>query len=102
MNIEIIKSIVNDNLDYKKERILEIIAEDKDSIPYLLNLLEIERNGKKEVIKELNHELSRVDVLLTSKKEFFLDKKDFIIKEIAKFYQKYSGKWGVFHCYKNN
>ena len=66
MNVAKIKEIVNLGIsDEQKERyILSIIADDKKAIPTILNILNIEREKREELILDSNAELSRALIVL--------------------------------------
>lgn len=86
MNIQAIKSIVNDDLTTDE----------------IKRHLEVERKRKKELITEMNHELSRAHTYIDSYTESERAAKNncnksFIMDQIAKFYFKFSDQ--VTHCY---
>jgi hypothetical protein len=96
-----IKEIVNnDSLpeQYQMRLIYFILAEDKDSLKHILEILDHERKSNSELIKEMNLELSRADSVLNDT-VLFKNKKDFVTGEIFKFYTKYKDRIG--HCFKN-
>lgn len=97
MNIEKIKAIVNSSQPDITIRglLLLAIAEDERAIPDLLAILEAERAAKKELITELNFQLSRADTIIESPE---LNKDKFVRKEISAFYKKFSHL--VSHCYR--
>lgn len=67
MNIESIKEAVNaDNLSnlQKEWVILQILSEDENVIPQMLNILQTERQRNKELLIDTNLELSRAFVKL--------------------------------------
>ena len=95
MNVEKIKEVVNlDISDEQKERyILAIIADDKKAIPTILNILNIEREKKEELILDSNAELSRALIVLKDdnlkyNKKIIADPK-WVVGEIIKHYQKW-------------
>jgi hypothetical protein len=69
MNLEKIKEILakNDSADYTRHQILKVIADDKQAIPYLLEILAAEREEKDELILDSNAELSRALVTIDDK-----------------------------------
>lgn len=96
MNIKQIKEVVNLNIsDEQKERcILAIIADDKEAIPNILNILNIEREKREELILDSNAELSRALIILKdnnlkyNSKKIIADPK-WVVGEIIKHYQKW-------------
>lgn len=100
MDIKAIKEIIlSDNpLEIKEHLIINILAKDPKVIPTILKILNNEREGQKELILDMNLELSRADVFigLNQKKRSDFDK-DFIQGEIQSFYNKH--KDSVTHCF---
>ncbi len=97
MDLELMKSILNENLlsDKQKEHlIIQTIAKSEDVIPVVLKILTEERQQKADLIDDLNRLLSKAHVCLEEPK---YNKDNFIDKEIEEFYK--SGKIG--HCFKN-
>ena len=95
MNIKKIKEIVNlDISDEQKEiYILSIIADDKNAIPTILNILNSEREKREELILDANAELSRALIVLKDdnlkyNKKIIADPK-WVSGEIIKHYQKW-------------
>lgn len=95
MNVKKIKEVVNlDISDEQKERyILAIIANDKKAIPTILNILNIEREEREELILDCNAELSRALIVLKDNnlkynKKIIADPK-WVAGEIIKYYQKW-------------
>lgn len=95
MNVKKIKEVVNLEIsDEKKERlILSIIADDKKAIPTILNILNVEREKREELILDSNAELSRALVVLKDdnlkyNKKIIADPK-WVAGEIIKHYQKW-------------
>lgn len=112
MNIEEIKSIVNNDFlpDKSKEiAIINILSQDKNVIPTLLKILEQERKVKNELITDMNLELSRADEYIREPILFAKDKqsknkdlklnqaREFIINNITIFYHKYRDV--ITHCF---
>lgn len=112
MDIEEIKKIINHEMypDSTKEHlIIDHLASDKNCIPVLLKMLQMERTAKDELIKDMNLELSRADIhiqepmLCGSNKELkgelakFNAAKQFILNCITVFYHKYKGQ--ITHCF---
>ncbi len=93
----------------KRKRVIAVLAEDKNAIPDLLDLLAQERQNNKDLITDMNSELSRAHIFIDELNPALLGKKEkltnlgeqvtkpFIMDEIAKFYIKYKGM--VTHCY---
>lgn len=98
MNIKELKLIINSGLpeDVIKSEIINSIAMDENVIPDVMQILERERQFKKEIYKEMNVLLSKAHVGLDNRK---FNKGSFIQKEIIDFYTKYRGHVG--HCFKN-
>lgn len=97
MDIKSIKAIVNSDLseEIKIDSILQIIAMDKKSIPYILKTLEKERESNKELILDSNSELSRALIILSDNnlkwnKKIVTDP-NWVIGEIKKHYHKWAG-----------
>jgi hypothetical protein len=66
MDIDSIKKIVNSNIpdESKRQCIIGILANDKDVIPEILQILNEERKQKENLILDFNAELSRALVVL--------------------------------------
>jgi hypothetical protein len=95
MNIKQIKQIVNADLPEVQQRqaILTIIADDKNAIPYIMEILNHERTTTQELLLDSNHELSRALVVLNdenlkSNKKVVADPK-WVVGEIKKHYLKW-------------
>lgn len=102
MDLKTIKDIVNGNFDdHVTERfILNELSKDEDVIPKMLDILKMERETKKEVLTDINLELSRAHLYIEMaeiKKESKQFTKSFVLDEIAAFYVKYKGH--VTHCF---
>lgn len=104
MNIKALKVIINSDLpdNFKEAQVMNILANDEKVIPKIMDILEQERRSKKELIQDLNLELSRAhcyieDVVETKKQAKNNFNKKFVIGEIKKFYIKY--KSIVTHCF---
>lgn len=104
MNIDNIKEIVGasvpDNL--KRRLILVDIAKDDNCIIDILEIIEQERKVKKQLINDMNLELSRSHCYIQDRKESVASKskrfnKAFLMKSIEDFYEKYKGV--VTHCF---
>ncbi len=98
MNIEELKAIINSDLpiEVMKSEIINSLAKDENVIPVVMQILEREREFKKELQTEMNLLLSKAHVGLDDKK---FNSGDFMQKEIIEFYTKYKGHIG--HCFKN-
>lgn len=98
MDLKKIQTILNtshsDSL--KRSVILDIIAEDENALVDMMKILATERERKRELISEMNMQLSRADVFIKCPK---IAESDFITGEIEKFYQQHSSM--VTHCYQN-
>lgn len=110
MNIDKIKTIVNDPLlsDMEKEsKIISVISQDDNAIPTLLAILSAERNFKKQLLLDMNLELSRADVHIQNPTLAARDAKkdeqklaqarEFVLNHITAFYVKYKGH--ISHCF---
>ena len=96
MDIKKIEQIVNTKLsdEQKEYAILCIIADDKNAIPTILQILERERQQKMELILDSNSELSRALLVLKDKnlkwnKKCIADP-NWVVGEIIKHYKKWS------------
>src|SRR5690606_13690207 len=98
MNIQELKSIINSGLpdDIVKSEIINSLAKDENVIPVVMEILERERQFKKEIHDEMNVLLSKAHIGLDDKK---FNDGNFMQKEIIEFYTKYKGY--VAHCFKN-
>lgn len=87
MNISKIRTILDLPIpdENKSDMILAVISEDEKAIPYLLNILQFERERKKDLILESNAELSKAYVALDSKR---MDK-DFVMQGIKAHWDKW-------------
>lgn len=97
MNIKAISEVLDMEIPDQAKRsiILRVISEDEKALPDLIALLEIERERNKELILEMNMQLSRADTFIENPK--IADIK-FIQSEIKIFYETHSNQ--VSHCYK--
>jgi hypothetical protein len=68
MDIKTIKQIVNSNLPLgqQEKAILSVLANDKKVIPYIMEILDNEREQNKELLLDTNLELSRALITLTT------------------------------------
>lgn len=104
MDIDKIKEIVNSDSSVllKESQLIEHLSSDKNCIPTLLRILERERSNNKELITDMNLELSRAHIYIDMRAESKSENKEsfnkgFVLDEIAKFYFKY--KQVVTHCF---
>lgn len=96
MDIKKIKEVVNSHISdgLKETYILGIIADDKNAIPTILNILKHEREQKEKLILDTNVELSRALIVLKDKnlkydtKKIIADPK-WVVGEIVKHYEKW-------------
>jgi len=95
MDIKKIKEIVNSSLpeSYQEKAILSVLATDKKVIPYIMEILDYERETNSEIILDFNVELSRAlvtleDANVKSNKKAILDPK-WVAGEVRKHYQKW-------------
>lgn len=96
MDIKTIKEIVNSRMDegYQRKAILSVIADDKKAIPYIMEILDNEREQKEKLILDSNVELSRALIVLNdenlkSNKKIIVNPK-WVVEEIKKHYLKWS------------
>jgi hypothetical protein len=78
-----------------EQMIIQILADDEDVALTITNIVAQQRNNQKELITDMNAELSRAEVYISiNVKEKLVGNADkaFILGEIAKFYYKYKGK----------
>lgn len=104
MDLDGIKEIINGNLpeEIKVSQIINLIAEDENVIPTIMLMLASERKTNKNLLMDMNLELSRAHIYIDMKPEGKREAKDnfnkaFILDEITKFYIKYKGK--IVHCF---
>lgn len=90
MDVKKIKDIVNSDLptNYQEKAILSVIANDNNVIPYIMEILENERNQSKELLLDTNLELSRALVTLNNSKGK-KEQTEFVVGEIKKHYLKW-------------
>jgi hypothetical protein len=82
--------------DTKERMIYDIISKDENALLTIIHILHAERKRKKELIINMNAELSRAHVTI---KEPRLNKDHFVYNEIVKFYDKNNDQIG--HCFAN-
>lgn len=78
----------------KRLSILHIISEDEKALEDMMYILNAERIRKKELILEMNMQLSRADAFI---QQPALADKSFILSKIKKFYEQFKGQ--VSHCF---
>jgi len=97
MNLKEIKTIINSGMDDTgmKRMIILSLSQDKNVIPDLMDILADERSQSKELVTDLNAELSRALVVLDSPELSFtanvIANPKWVAGEIKKFYKKYEG-----------
>lgn len=93
----------------KTYNILALIAHDKNSIPFIMDMLQHERKESRQLILDMNLELSRTHFYLDqhalenpdNKKQSL--NKAWVISKVQEFYAKYKGVIGhVFGYYDDN
>lgn len=104
MNFEKLQRILALEIDdgSKRKLVLQELSNDKKVIPNLLEILQSEREEQKELILDMNIELSRAhlyidDYAVLEKTKSGAPKKEgvtkhFVMDKIAEFYVKYKGK----------
>lgn len=105
MDILKIKTIIESETltdEHKEHFILATLAKDESVISKLLVMLEIERSNKKELISDMNLELSRTHTYIELREENKKEAKEnfnkvFVVGKVAEFYTKYKGI--VSHCF---
>lgn len=93
MKLENIQAIVNSGNANWKQLLYEELATDESAIITILQILGAERSEKKQLITDLNFQLSRAHTVIETPE---LNRDGFVQKEIRKFYKE--GR--VNHCYK--
>ena len=103
MNLEQIRLVLDYPLmdDTTKENlIIQILSRDSKVIPTILSILENERKSSKELILDMNLELSRCHIAI-DKPEMIQQKngftRDFLRENVKNFYIKYKDVIG--HCF---
>lgn len=108
MDLKRFKEVINnpDLPDDNKEwAIIQILAKDPKVLPAILELLKTERENQRELLQDMNVQLSKADVFI-DQIDFLNVKKEgqsrfnkaFVKDEIEKFYAKY--KHVIVHCFK--
>lgn len=95
MDIKSIKEIINSELsnEQKEKCIISILADDKNVITHILDILRHEREKAKELLLDTNAELSRAYIVLKDKnlkynKNVICDP-SFVVEEIKNHYEKW-------------
>ena len=95
MDLKSIKLFVDSDMDdgTKKNLILDVIAKDKNAIPYVMEMLYRERETAKDLILDSNLELSRALLVLKDENLKWNDKvianPEWVAGEIIKHYKKW-------------
>lgn len=105
MNVKEIKEIVNLNNvsdDIKESLIIKTLASDEKIIPLIMDILNTEREQNKDLLTDMNLELSRAHIYIDERPESKVEGKDpfnkgFILDKISEFYIKY--KENITHCF---
>lgn len=99
MNIDKIKEIIALNLPdaITRAQIIDCIASDENVIPTVMDILNAEREFKKQIMNEMNSLLSLSESSLETPK---LNIEGFVQRDIMKFFKKYADVKGIFHCFK--
>lgn len=90
-----------------KAEIYKVLSKDEDIITNLLLTLESERQMKKDLIIDMNLQLSKAQIYINNVKETKHDQslsfnKSFIMGEISDFYERYRGKISACFTLKKN
>ena len=101
MNIDTIKEIIESKKladDDKRRRILYHISQDTNWLEDVLEMIAIDKAQKKELIGDLNLEVSRLHIAVIEPKHF-ASKKDrqFLLDNVEALYKKWKGV--VSHCF---
>lgn len=97
MDLKTITDIVNSNMpdSYKETGILLVIAKDEKVIPNILEILNNERQLKKELLLDTNEELSRALIVLKDKKltakRGIIAQPSWVVGKIVEHYKKWRG-----------
>ncbi len=104
MDIRELREIINSDLPNEviESDIIKSLSKDKEVIPIVMRILERERENNKNLINDMNLELSRAHIYIDERPESIVEGKDrfnknFVLDEIAKFYIKH--KSFVTHCF---
>lgn len=96
MDLERLKLILNASVpdEMKENAIIDCLSKDDKVIIHLIQILESERKFKREMVNDLNLNLGRADVYIKDRPESKEEakssfNKEFVLKEIDKFYEKY-------------
>ena len=82
MDLKLIKQVLDYELldEVKENLILQVLAKDKKVIPNLLQMLECERDFNKELLLDINEELSKTYITLNESKD---KRKSFLEQRIS-------------------
>lgn len=112
MDLKKIEEVINSQLseDVKRRAIIQILANDKNAIPMIMEILAEERAIKNDLIDDFNLNLSRCHSFIEDLNPKMIDKKEnqtltfgkqvtkeFVLDKISEFYINYKGK--VTHCF---
>lgn len=104
MDIKQIRNIIKANFrdEITEKLILSVIADDKEAIPTILNILQAERERKEELLLDTNSELSRALIVLKDKnlkynKKIVVDPK-WVVEQIINHYKKWKDYIGC--CFR--
>ena len=100
MNIQELKTAINSDLpdDFKEQQIIQILAKDKNVMPTVLKILSAEREYQKEILDEINLNLSRTHIFIEAytpdlqklkKVESVGFTKQFVLDKVEEFYTNY-------------
>lgn len=101
MDVDKIKLVVNNPIlskDQQEQLIINILSEDKDILPTLLSILHVERQQQKEIIVDLNAEVSRYHIHINDPK-LLKKNREFLNEQTGMIYK----KWKAFirPCFNN-
>lgn len=105
MNISIIKKAIEFGSDDEtiKNLIIREIAIDEDAVPMILEIINTERHLNKELILDMNLELSRLHIQFETPKfagKNKIEQQQTVKDNVKGFYEKWKGKIG--HCFIPN
>lgn len=94
MDIQNIRDIVSQNYsdEITEQLIIQDFAEDKNAIHKIMKVLDFERRTNKELIQDMNLELSRLHRMYENPKIGGKDRDKFVNENINSFYKKWRGK----------
>ena len=91
MNIKKITDIVNDHsltVTSKERAIITVLSEDPNVLTTIISLLAVERNTQKELVSDLNLEVSRYHAMVTTPK-LLKGQEGFLNDETKSLYEKW-------------